>query len=42
MKKCNRNIEWRKTMKGPEMDDVKDMRADYYNQQKQIMGGSNK
>jgi len=42
MKKYNRNIDWRKIMKGPEMDDVKDMRADHYNQQNQTMGGSNK
>lgn len=42
MKKYNRNIDWRKIMKGPEMDDVKDMRADHYNQQRQTFGGSNK
>ena len=33
MKKYNRDIDWRKIMKGPEMDDAKDMRADHYRQQ---------
>ena len=42
MKKYNRSMDWRKIMKGPEMDDVKDMRADHYNQQNQTIGGSNK
>ena len=42
MKKYNRNIDWRKIMKGPEMDDVDDMRADHYNQQKQNIGEGNK
>ncbi len=42
MKKYNRNIDWRKIMKGPEMDDVEDMRAEHYNQQNQTIGGSNK
>lgn len=38
MTKYNRNIDWRKIMKGPEMDDVEDMRAEHYNQQKQNIG----
>ena len=42
MKKYNRSIDWRKIMKGPGMDDVDDMRADHYNQQKQGFSGSNK
>jgi len=32
MKKYHQNIDWRKIMKGPEMDDVNDMRTDHYNQ----------
>ncbi|MBC7687665.1 MAG: bifunctional YncE family protein/alkaline phosphatase family protein [Aquabacterium sp.] len=32
MKKYNRDIDWHKIMKGPEMDDVDDMRADHYRQ----------
>ncbi len=39
MKKYHRPIDWRKIMKGPEMDDVNDMRADHYNQQKQGING---
>ncbi|MBC7888148.1 MAG: phosphoesterase [Ferruginibacter sp.] len=42
MKKYNRSIDWRKIMQGPAMDDVDDMRADHYNQQKQTINGSNK
>ncbi len=42
MRRYHRGIDWRKIMKGPEMDDVKDMRADHYNQQNQTIGGSNK
>jgi hypothetical protein len=42
MKKYNRTIDWRKVMKGPEMDDVNDMRADHYNQQGKPMGGGGK
>jgi YVTN family beta-propeller protein len=42
MKKYNRSIDWRKIMKGPDMDDVDDMRADHYNQQKQSFGSGNK
>ncbi len=42
MKKYNRDIDWRKIMQGPEMDDVDDMRADHYRQQKQTIGGSKK
>jgi DNA-binding beta-propeller fold protein YncE len=34
MKKYNRNIDWHKIMKGPDMDDVKEMRADHYRQKK--------
>ncbi len=30
MKKYNRPLDWRKIMKGPEMDDVDDMRRDHY------------
>lgn len=41
MKKYHQNIDWRKIMKGPEMDDVDDMRADHYNQQNQTIGESN-
>ncbi|MEO6732211.1 MAG: alkaline phosphatase family protein [Ferruginibacter sp.] len=42
MKKYNRKIDWRKIMKGPEMDDVNDMRADHYNQQKQTISNTYK
>ena len=42
MKKYNRDIDWRKIMQGPEMDDVDDMRADHYRQQKQTIGESKK
>jgi YVTN family beta-propeller protein len=34
MKKYNRQIDWRKIEQGPKMDDVRDMRADHYSQQK--------
>lgn len=40
MKKYNRTVDWRKIMQGPAMDDVDDMRADHYNQQKQIINGT--
>jgi hypothetical protein len=33
MKRYNRNIDWRKIMKGPEMDDEEDMRKEHYKQQ---------
>lgn len=33
MKKYNKSIDWRKIEQGPKMDDVKDMRADHYEQQ---------
>ena len=33
MKKYNKTIDWRKIEQGPKMDDVKDMRADHYEQQ---------
>jgi hypothetical protein len=32
MKKYNRGVDWRKVMKGPEMDDREEMRADHYRQ----------
>ncbi|MDB5249082.1 MAG: Phosphoesterase family protein [Segetibacter sp.] len=32
MKRYNRNIDWRKIMKGPEMDDEDDQRKDHYKQ----------
>ena len=34
MKKYNRTIDWRKIMKGPEMDDEDDMRKNHYKQTK--------
>ena len=34
MKKYHRNIDWRKIMQGPEMDDEDDMRKDHYKQKK--------
>jgi YVTN family beta-propeller protein len=34
MKKYNRNIDWRKIMKGPGMDDVEEMRTQHYKQKK--------
>ncbi len=34
MLKYPRGIDWRKVLKGPEMDDVDDMRRDHYDQQK--------
>ncbi len=40
MKIYNRDIDWRKILKGPEMDDVDDMRADHYNQQTQTINGT--
>ncbi len=33
MKKYNRGIDWRKVMKGPEMDDEDDMRKNHYKEQ---------
>lgn len=33
MKRYNRNIDWRKVMQGPEMDDEDDQRKDHYRQQ---------
>jgi YVTN family beta-propeller protein len=42
MKKYNRGIDWKKIMKGPEMDGCNDMRADHYNQQNQTLNGTNK
>ncbi len=33
MKRYNRNIDWRKVMKGPEMDDEDDLRKEHYKQQ---------
>jgi hypothetical protein len=38
MKKYNKQIDWRKIEQGPKMDDVKDMRADHYSQQKKSIG----
>ena len=35
MKKYNRNIDWRKIEKGPDMDDEDEMRAAHYRQQRQ-------
>ena len=34
MKKYHRNIDWRKVMQGPDMDDEDDMRKDHYKQTK--------
>ncbi len=34
MKKYHRNIDWRKIMQGPEMDDEDEQRADHYKQKK--------
>ena len=42
MLKYNQPIDWRKVMKGPEMDDVKDMRTDHYDQQNQTINTSYK
>ena len=42
MKKYNRDIDWKKIMQGPAMDDVEDMRADHYRQQGQVIGGGRK
>ena len=36
MKRYNSNIDWRKILKGPEMDDEEDMRRDHYMEQKLI------
>jgi hypothetical protein len=33
MKKYHHDVDWRKVMQGPEMDDVNDMRKDHYEQQ---------
>ncbi len=33
MKRYNRNIDWRKVMKGPEMDDEDELRKEHYKQQ---------
>jgi hypothetical protein len=30
MKRYNRNVDWRKVLKGPEMDDEDDQRKDHY------------
>jgi YVTN family beta-propeller protein len=40
MKKFKHPIDWRKIMNGPEMDDVDDMRAEHYNQQKQTFNAN--
>lgn len=40
MEKYKRPIDWRKIIKGPEMDDVADMRNDHYQQQKESKGGN--
>ena len=34
MKKYNRNLDWKKIMKGPEMDDVNDMKKQHYQSNK--------
>ncbi|MDE3184464.1 MAG: bifunctional YncE family protein/alkaline phosphatase family protein [Bacteroidota bacterium] len=34
MKRYNRNIDWRKVLKGPEMDDEEDIRREHYLEQK--------
>jgi hypothetical protein len=34
MKKYQRGIDWKKIMKGPEMDDEDDMKREHYEQQK--------
>ena len=33
MKRYNRSIDWRKVMKGPEMDDEDELRKEHYKQQ---------
>ncbi len=38
MKKYNRTIDWRKIIKGPDMDDEKEIRADHYKHQKKTSG----
>lgn len=38
MKPYHKTIDWRKILKGPEMDDIKDMRADHYRQQQKFSG----
>ncbi len=36
MRKYHQEVDWRKIMKGPEMDDMKDMREDHYRQQSDL------
>jgi len=36
MKRYNRNIDWRKVMKGPEMDDEEEARKEHYKQQNSL------
>jgi DNA-binding beta-propeller fold protein YncE len=36
MKRYNRNIDWRKVLKGPEMDDEEDQRKEHYKQQNPV------
>lgn len=38
MKKYNRTIDWRKIIKGPDMDDEKEIRVDHYKQLKKTAG----
>ncbi len=39
MKRYNRNIDWRKVLKGPEMDDEDEIRKEHYQQQQVIVNG---
>lgn len=40
MKKYNRTIDWRKIIKGPDMDDEKEIREDHYTHQKKTVGSN--
>ncbi|MFI5152883.1 MAG: phosphoesterase [Chitinophagales bacterium] len=42
MKRYNRDIDWRKVLKGPEMDDEEDMRREHYKQQNSLESGKKK
>jgi DNA-binding beta-propeller fold protein YncE len=42
MLKYKRGVDWKKVMKGPEMDNVQDMRNDHYRQQNNLFGNNKK
>jgi len=42
MKKYQRTIDWRKILKGPEMDNTAEQREDHYNQKKTVIKSSDK